>query len=205
MKRDNRIPVEVRIETVWAVGEWYVDALAQQPTLAATMQPDSHRFMRGLLVRKSSPLKLDRTFAKRFVESWRQVFVGQGRSDLLLSWPDPLDREQVEGADALAELVADIQSAISADAWRPVKLDPVETVELVEAKKVSRRRGQTEQATELAAEKLGVSVNTVEKAAKNGRRVISSVRKAIGNAEPLVVLTEDGHSGVAIVSTKKVG
>jgi hypothetical protein len=203
MKRvDSRVKVPVRIETLWAVGEWYVDSVAQRPSLADSLRPDAHRFMTGLLLRKSSPLKLDRDFAERFVEAWSEVFIKWNRAGLLVSIADPADRAPVEGIDALAELVADIGSAIRATEGRPERVDAVEAVGMVEAKKVGRQRGQAEQAVELAAEEAGVSVKTMERARAKGKRIISNVRKAIGDAEPLFVLTEDGTAGVALLHKK---
>lgn len=209
-KKDDRIDIHVRIETVWAVGEWYADELVRNPALKEKFRPDSHRFLSGLLTRKSSPMKVRAGLAKRFAEAWRQVFISSDRPELLLSIADHADRSPVVGIEALAELVADIRFALTATKGRPKKLDPVEVVERLAEKAAIRKRGErTEQSVELLAEELGVSTGTVESARKKGRSTIANVRKVlndtcqvVGNVDPLFFLTDDGKSGVMVVRKK---
>ncbi len=205
MKRyDHPIRVKIRVEAARVAGKWFEQEIAHRPQLRSRLQPDSTDFLAGLSRRSSPTIKLERAFAQRFVDAWAEVFNRCGRSDLLLQIAHHEDRAPVQGVEAIAELVGDIASTLRRGGGRPEKVDPLEALDAVKSAKKTRQRKSRDSTIELAAEALGVSVNTAKNARKKGKAIVEKVRAAIGDAEPIVVLTEDGSCGVAIVKKKEV-
>ena len=200
------LKVPVRVATIRAVGAWYAQEIAAKPHLATAIRADTHKFLTGLARRSAKLLVMERSFAEGFVLHWRKVFRREWRNDLLLV-PPMIERAPVKGLDALAELVSDIQVALKRPEGRQPEIDPIEALEVAQEAKKRRRNyptGATKPYTsELAADALGVSVNTVEKAITQGKKIVRRVRAAIGEAELLAVLTKDGTSGAAIVQGEK--
>lgn len=111
-------------------------------------------------------------------------------------------RAPAHGVDAIAELVGDIASSLGRWEGRPKKVDPLEVLAAVKVAKQTRTKNQS--TIERVAEDLGVSVKTAKSAHKDGKAIAKKIRDAIGDSDPIVVLTEDGSCGAAIVKKKEV-
>jgi len=205
----HEIKVRVRIPTVRAVGSWFLDAVEKSPELVEKIDSETFKFMSSLPKRTGHTLKLERAFAKRFVDNWTRVWLSRGEADLLLSEHGNINAPAVFGKEALAELVGEIALSLRKTEGASTKLDPLKTLDKVNGIRKKRARNDAISAVAHASDELGVSENTVETALKKGKKLHAKINKALGELGPLtdkdqvIVLTDDGSSGAAII--RKVG
>lgn len=197
------ITATVRVEAMRAAGLWYDEELKAAPGVRDQLDDDIADFFAGLLRRSSPKIRLERSFAEDLVERCGEAFISKGQARLLLTTQPLAKRGPVEGLAAVGELVCDIAVVLRRGKGRPPKIYPLEGVSAVIAALTKRKRGDKEQAVEMAAAVLGVSVTALETAYKKGKVVRCRIQSALGNVDPLLILTNDGSSGVAIVRERK--
>ena len=203
-KTRHEIKVPVRILTVRAAGRWFEQKLRSNPSVRGTANPEHLRFTETLSRHSGARLRMERAFAVDFVQRWTGFLASQDAHHLLLLAHEQSMRPPAEGIAALAELVCDISAALRRGEGAPPKLDPLQALEAVEQVRTGAPRGQKTDAVGDLAEALGVSRNTLEKAALQGQTVRNLLQVNLSGtpADPAlnpdsdrIILTEDGLSG----------
>ncbi len=188
----NLVKVTIRVEAMRLAGAWVEEELARIPTLARRFHPDTLKFLRKLSKRSSPRIEVDRGFAERFVAGWRVIFQDVAPV-LLLREVDANTRRMpedaplpIDGPHAMAEVVLDIQAALTRPRGRQHRVDPVEAFEANESHKRQRQRDLRGaiSAHERAAEELGVSKNTLTTAVKPGRETRQEEAQKLAQLPP---------------------
>lgn len=186
--------VKFRIETMRLAGAWFLEQLEAHPHLRQRFRGDTLAFMTSLATRTGEEIKIDRTFAQRFVSGW-QIILRRLDSELILQ-PRPYLGPAITGEEAIAELVGDIKIRLSAKRGRP-PLDPLVALSAVKHHKGARSRGDAERSHERAMFDLNIkSKGAFAEAVKKGKAIdrrVGDVMKRLPPGTDLHTLLIDPH------------
>ncbi len=169
----KRVRIHLRVEAMRVAGKWFLDTVEANPSLKGKFRNDTFEFIASFSQRSGSFVELKKDFARRFIAGWKAVI-----PPIYLLQERPCTCAPVDGLHAIAEIIVDMQQALSKTKGRPDNIDPVEAYELNEKIKKDRERGRSEYSSELVAEHFGVSSKgLVSKKIRQGRELIEFIKE----------------------------
>ena len=217
-KKPRQIKVDLRCDTLALVAKWLGSIFTAESDQNKVKLPTDRRKFYETLIKLGMKnntgtrrLDLDRTFAIGLVNDALSFFAKE-HPHLLLQLSD---HRPVHFNTAMAEIVLTIKAALNRGEGRPRAVDPIEAYEANEQAKRTRDRASyksdnytsSDSAHVVAANKLGVSKNTLYSALADGRKAAAIIAEAKASlpsdAEVLFALVDYKAKTVELIAGKK--